>query len=150
MSLESEQDPGEEIAEAIVEKLNGIPLSLTFTAEQPEDITQSYELERPELTVLVAPFDEESEHIDRGGSAMETFQTNVVVIRQLSSEFTRSRLSKFTRELKLALRGFHLLLDDGCRLHWVGDSTPTKYDPEKIRELNQFHAIIRTAHRGIV
>lgn len=148
MGHEQNDDPGELIANGLVEHLNEHPLSLEFTAENPEDITAAYEAERPSLTVLLGPFEETSEHIDRGGTAVETFETTVVVIRKLSPEFPRQRLSQFTRELKLSLRGVHLNFD-GTIFRWVGDTTVTKFDPEKIRVLRQFNSVMRIRHIGI-
>lgn len=146
---EFEADPGEAIAADLMEYLNETPLSLGFDAEKPEDMTAAYKLERPSLTLLLAPFDEEAEHIDRGGTAREVFRTNIVVTRNLSAEFSRDRLSRFAREVKLAIRGKHLNLKDHGSFKWVGDETPVKYDPEHIRQQRRFTSIIRILHLGI-
>lgn len=138
-------DPVEDIADAMVTFLNGAPNwseppTLKFNAEKSDSaFGKVYKERQVALQVLVVPWGEAAEKIGRGGQALESYQVELVIIRLLDAEWTRTRLSVFARQLKLAIRR-------NVRLGgyvWSGDETVTKFDPIALAEMNQFATATR-------
>lgn len=136
-------DPAEEIADALVETINGLALSLSVIATKPDDPLGELTLEHPNLQVLVFPFGEVTTRLDRGGGVLEQLTITLLVVRSLSAEFTRDRLERFTRELKAALRGKKM-----AGWTWSAEETASKFDLAQLHEQNQFVSIVRETYIG--
>jgi hypothetical protein len=134
-------DPVEDICDALVEHINGLVLSLTAVASKPENPPEELKLEHPELQVLVVPIGETATKIGRGGHVLETYQVALWVVRKLSVEFNRARLSLFTREVTQALRGERM-----AGHVWSGDETLSKYAIRMIHETTEFFALVQLTY----
>jgi hypothetical protein len=144
-------DPVEDIADAMVTFLDGAaswedPPSLTFNAEKSDSaIGKVYKEKQTTLKVLVVPWGEAAEKIDRGGKAIESYQVELVIIRQMDTEFTRAKLSVFARELKIAIRHNKRL----AGFPWIGDETVMKFDTIALAEMKNFATATRFNFSGI-
>lgn len=135
-------DPVEDICDALVTYINGLSeLSLTAVASKPVDPLDELTLEHPELQVLVVPFGESATKIGRGGHVLEVYQATLMIVRMLTVEFSRERLSLFTRELTAVLRGERM-----AGHVWSGDETVSKFDLNQIHEKHQFVSVVRLSY----
>lgn len=144
-------DPVEDIADAMVTFLNGAagwadPPSLTFAAEKSDSaIGKVYKEKQVAIKVLVVPWGEAAEKIGRGGQGLESYQVEIVIVRQLDADFTRQSMSRFARELKLAVR--HAVRIGGYP--WIGDETVMKFDTIALAEMGNFATATRFSFAGI-
>ena len=100
--------PGEQICDELVTTLNSAPtgtFALRFTAEKPADPNAELDKASDAIRVLFWPHSESEKKIGRGNPTLETFSVAMLVIRKLSTEFTRERMHSVMREIKTYLRG---------------------------------------------
>lgn len=143
-------DPCEDICDALVTFVNGLrntesnPLApITCEASKPENPSGLLKLEHKTIQVLVFPSGEEEDKIGRGGQVLERYEVTMLVVRQLSSEFTRVALSRFVRSLKSAIRGQRM-----AGFVYSTAETVSKFDPERIHESNQFVSAVKFTYSG--
>ena len=111
------------------------PPSLNFeTVKDAVPEQKLYKEKLKTLTAFVVPFGESAQKIGRGGQALETYQVFLIIAREMDVTFTREKLSRLSRELKLAIRRSARMA--GCP--WMGDETTQKYDERMLREHNNF------------
>lgn len=144
-------DPVEDIADALVTFLNddksewGEQPEIVFTAVKNADPTKELTVENLATTqVFVAPYGETGQKIGRGGQALETYQVFLLVVRGITTEFTRTKLAEFVRQLKLAIRKGGKM----AGYHWRGDETTAKYQLEALTQVNHFASSIRFDYSG--
>jgi hypothetical protein len=144
-------DPVEDIADAMVTFLNGAASwddepSFKFTAEKSDSaIGKVYKEKQTTLKVLVVPWGEAAEKIDRGGKALESYLVQLVIVRQMDADFTRAKLAVFARELKIAIRHNRRL----AGYPWSGDETVMKFDSIALAEMNNFATATQFNFAGI-
>jgi hypothetical protein len=142
-------DPVEDVADALVTLLEAAPSwstppSLSFAVVKEAVPEEAIELESIRtLTVLVCPFGESAQKIDRGGKALETYQVYLVIARPMGEEFTRVNLSRFAREVKTGIRQAGKMA--GCV--WSCDET-VKFNPQLYRS-NFFLSATRLDYTAI-
>lgn len=144
-------DPVEDIADALVEFLNGDKSEwleqpdIAFVAVKDSDPTQRLTVENlSSVQVFVVPFGETAQKIGRGGQALETYQVFLLVVRGVNGQFTRSRLAEFARQLKLAVRRGGKM----AGYHWRGDETTAKYQLEALQQVDHFASSVRFDFSG--
>lgn len=143
-------DPGEAIAEAIVEFLNAQELSLKFTATKPDDTRTAYSVEDDSLRVIVTPINEEKvSRIGRGGEMHEFFTVAVAVVRQLTNDMTRTMLANFLRQINIALRGNGSAVPMMAGHHWSACETLLRFDPTVIQEDNTFRGVLNVRYSAV-
>jgi hypothetical protein len=146
-------DPVESIADAQVTFLNGSKAgwhvdhrpTITFQAIKHADPNELLKTEKLTSTlVVIVPFGESAKKIDRGGKALETYQTYLMIVRQLDSAFTRPKLGELARQLKLALRAQNRM----AGYPWMGDETTAKYELEVLSQVEHFANVTRFDYAG--
>lgn len=144
-------DPVEDIADALVAFLEDAenwtpPPSIAFEVEK--DATPDAKLEKEKLRqskVFVVPFGETAEKIGRGGQALEVYQVFVVFARAMDNDFTRPKLAKWAREVKLAIRSATRM----AGYAWAGDDTTVKLNTPLARENDVFVSGVLLSYSGI-
>lgn len=138
-------DPGEQIADAVVSYLRAVTtFSLQAEIRKAESPLEELQYEHQQLAVLVYPSSEEAEKAGRGGQCLEGFTVSLLVVRKLTSELTKQRLSEFTREVKTALRG-----QSQAGYTWSREATTTRADPVQLKELSQFCGVVEITYLKI-
>lgn len=139
-------DPGEDICDALVQFIK----ELTTPNEDPADPDVSLKAvirktdnplgeiqhEIDDLLVLLYPSAEAAEKRGRGGECQEEFTISMLVIRQMDSQFTRSRLSQYCREIKAAVRGVRM-----AGYIWSAEETTQKFDIEMAQDTTTFASV---------
>lgn len=133
----------EELADYVVEHFNAIedPV-IAFEATKPEDIAEAYK-ERDNYQVFVIPFSETETRIDRGDTC-EQHRTVEVVVTGPIGQVTRFTALQFLTQLKRSLR---LTKFDNHR--WMGNETPTLWDPDAMKTKGQFLSVFHAEYVGL-
>ena len=143
-------DPCEDICDSLVDWANALaeetpnPLGVAFAASKPADPNAQLELEFNDLQVMFVPYAEEEEKAGRGGVVLETFTVSMMVVRQLSSEFSRPRLAGVVRTLRDQLRGVRM-----AGYVYSRSETAVKFDPDQVHDNNQFLSVVRLSYKGM-
>lgn len=148
-------DPCEDIADAMVEFLNGSKAqwnpqfvsSIKFQAVKSSDPTPDLQVEEKLRTLqhFVIPFGERATKIDRGGKCLEVYSVFLLIVGQLHDDMTRTELARHTRKLNLAIR--HQSRMAGYPFN--GYDTTAKYELEVLRQINHFANSTRFDFTGI-
>jgi hypothetical protein len=142
-------DPDDAICDALVTYINSLrtqmpsPLMLMCNARKPEDPSAELLQEHELIQVLFIPSGEEEVKIGRSGQATETFIVTMLVVRQLTVEFTRERLSKFVRALKDNIRGRRM-----AGYVYSFAETVSKFDPDRLHDNKQFVSAVKFHYMG--
>lgn len=134
-------DPVEDIADAMVDFLNGSKTgwpqepTISFSAVKTADPTPFLQVEKLSTTqVFVIPFGESYQRTDRGGGGMETYSVFLLIVREVNKTFTMEKLGLFARQLKLAIRKNRRI---GGYV-FSRDETTFKYQMEALQQYNHF------------
>lgn len=127
-------DSVENVADALVAYLkdasNWSPApSMEF--EVIKDATPEAYMEKLKVaTYFVVPFGQTSQKVGRNGASLETFQVYGVLIRPLTTDFTRTKLAKLDAEIERAVRRGPRMAGCPCS----GVDTAVKANPTLLKD----------------
>lgn len=144
-------DPCEAICAAVVTSLNNAqsPIEqspfkpLAFAAAVPENIQAEAERETYEFRVFISPFGEIEEKTGRGGEVTVTYSLTLMVVAQLTPQFTRKLLNSLVYTIRAYLRGRRM----NGKYVYSGAETITKNDPLLLGKM-QYQSITRLNFTG--
>jgi hypothetical protein len=139
----------DEIADLLVEVLNGLATSIAFEAINPAEIPVT-DRENSPPQVQVYAYEENEEPADRGDMLRAERAVNVIVSAPMVEGRTKADCLAWLSEIKEGFRELTLTAADGSTWRWSGNQTITLYDFDAIKEKRQFVSLLRAGFYSFV
>lgn len=131
----------DEIADLLVETLNGDFYSIPFVAENPEIPHVARENAPP--SVQIYGYEETETPSDRGDMLTAVRAVNLIVSAPLGDQYNKKDCLAWLNEIKDVFIELELTADNATRWRWLGNETITLYDFDAMLEKRQFYSLLR-------
>lgn len=135
-----------EIAQEMVESLNGASFSRPFTARRAYVVDHSLKKDLQTLQVAVVPSETESGEATRG-SSREDHAIDVGIMQRVADDAETDALMRLVEEIKDHFRRRAITTVSGRRLAWSADVNAPLYSPTHLREEGVFLSVLTVTWR---